>query len=138
MREPILESYVVGEITKSFYNDGATLLPLHYCRNKDKNEIDIIIENFGTFYPVEVKTTSDPSANLSKSFSMLDKIPREKIADGVVVCMVKDVSALSKKRRRDTTQHYIIVLFVALPRQRLYIRLTASHLPYTAFFPVNM
>ncbi|MDR1195326.1 MAG: ATP-binding protein [Endomicrobium sp.] len=92
----IFESYVVGEIIKSFYNDGTTLLPLYYYRDKEKNEVDIIIEEAGTLYPIEIKTTSDPSPALAAGFNALKNIPEKNIADGVVVCMVKDMIALSK------------------------------------------
>ena len=93
----IFESYVVGEIIKSYYNDGQIMLPLYYYRDKDKNEVDVIIEEAGTLYPVEIKTTSDPSPYLAKNFDILKSIPEKKIADGMVICMAKSPSSLSKK-----------------------------------------
>lgn len=92
----MFESYVVGEVIKSYYNDGTVLLPLYYYRDKNKKEVDLIIEEAGTLYPIEIKTTSDPSPALSTGFDALQAIPERKIADGVVVCMVDGVKSLSK------------------------------------------
>jgi len=92
----IFESYVIAEVIKSYYNDGQTLLPLYYYRDKEKNEVDLIIEEAGTLYPIEIKTTSDPSSYLANTFKVLSNIRDRKIANGVVVCMVKDVYSLTE------------------------------------------
>jgi len=90
----IFETYVVAEIIKSYYNDGQVMLPLYYYRDKEKNEIDIIIEEAGTLYPVEIKTTSDPSKSMIAAFKLLEKIPDKKVGNGAVVCMCKEVLPL--------------------------------------------
>ncbi|MCL2255621.1 MAG: ATP-binding protein, partial [Firmicutes bacterium] len=70
----IFETYVVSEILKSYYNDGEIYPPLFYYRDKDKIEIDIIIEDNKTLYPIEIKTTTSPSKAMIKNFSVLDRI----------------------------------------------------------------
>jgi predicted AAA+ superfamily ATPase len=91
----IFETYIVGEIIKSYYNDGRTLLPLYYYRDKEKNEIDLITEEAGTLYPIEIKTTSDPNKSMIKAFEMLKKIPDKKIGSGGIVCMSKEILPLA-------------------------------------------
>jgi hypothetical protein len=86
----IFESFVFGEILKSYYNDGIVKPPLYYYRDTDKNEIDILITGGDTLYPVEIKTTSDPTKSMIKGFRLLDKIPGKKIGAGAVICLAKE------------------------------------------------
>jgi predicted AAA+ superfamily ATPase len=51
----IFESFVFAEILKSYYNDGNVKPPLYYYRDKDKNEIDLVIEDGSVLHPVEIK-----------------------------------------------------------------------------------
>lgn len=48
------ESWCVAEILKSYVNAGKTP-NFYYYRDKDKNEIDLMIERNGKIYPVEFK-----------------------------------------------------------------------------------
>ena len=86
----IFESFVLGEILKSYYNDGIVKPLLYYYRDKDKNEIDIVIENGGVLYPVEIKTTSDPTKSMTNSFRFLAGIPGKKSGTGAIICLAKE------------------------------------------------
>ena len=86
----IFESFVFGEILKSYYNDGIVKPPLYYYRDKDKNEIDVVIEEGGTLYPVEIKTTSDPTKAMVDSFRLLDGIPGKEAGPGAIICLAKE------------------------------------------------
>ena len=86
----IFETFVFGEILKSYYNDGIVKPPLFYYRDKDKREIDLIIEQGDTLYPVEIKVSSDPKKAMVKAFSVLDDIPGKKRGTGAVVCLAKE------------------------------------------------
>jgi len=86
----IFESFVFGEILKSYYNDGIVKPPLYYYRDKDKNEIDLVIEDGGILYPVEIKTTSDPVKSMVSPFRLLDGIPGKKSGIGAVICLAKE------------------------------------------------
>jgi len=59
-------------------------------------EIDVVIEEGGTLYPIEIKTTSDPTKSHAAAFSTLKKIPQKTIGDGAVICMCKDALPLSE------------------------------------------
>jgi predicted AAA+ superfamily ATPase len=86
----IFESFVFAEILKSYYNDGIVKPPLYYYRDTDKKEIDLIVEDGDTLYPVEIKTTSDPAPSMVKAFRLLDGIPAKKAGTGAVICFAKD------------------------------------------------
>ena len=83
----IFESFVVAEILKTYYNDGIVKPPLYFYRDTDKNEIDLVIEDGDFLYPVEIKTTSDPTRAMARSFRILDGIPTKKTGTGAVICL---------------------------------------------------
>jgi predicted AAA+ superfamily ATPase len=91
----IFETWVIGEIIKSYYNSGITLLPIYYYRDKEKREIDLIIEEAGTLFPVEIKTTSDPNKSMIAAFELLKKIPDKNLGEGAVICLAKEILPLS-------------------------------------------
>jgi predicted AAA+ superfamily ATPase len=86
----IFESFVFAEILKSYYNDGIVRPPLHFYRDKDKNEIDLVVENGDTLYPIEIKTTSDPTKSMVNTFCMLDNIYGKKRGSGAIICLAKE------------------------------------------------
>jgi len=91
----IFETYVISEIIKSYLNDGQALWHLYYYRDKEKNEIDLVIEQAGTLYPVEIKATSDPTKSMISAFELLKKVPDKKIGEGAIICLSKDILPLA-------------------------------------------
>jgi predicted AAA+ superfamily ATPase len=91
----VFETFVIGEILKSFYNDGIVNPPLSYYRDGDKNEIDLLIEDGGALHPVEIKATSDPSKSMAKAFRLLSELPDKRLGEGAVVCMARDLLPLT-------------------------------------------
>lgn len=92
----IFETFVVAEIIKSFLNSGKTILPLYFYRDNDQREIDLLIENNGTLYPVEIKMTASPRKDMCKQFKLLDKISGHKRGMGIVLCQIDDVLYLEE------------------------------------------
>jgi predicted AAA+ superfamily ATPase len=90
----LFETFVFGEILKSYYNDGVVKPPLYYYRDKDKNEIDLLIAQGDVLHPVEIKTTGDPTASMAAAFRRLDAIPGKWAGSGAVVCLAKEVLPL--------------------------------------------
>ena len=90
----IFETFVVSEILKSYSNDGKDYrFSIFYYRGKDKrvsgeNEIDLIIQEDGILYPVEIKMTGNPKANMAGTNQILDKIPDMKRGMGVILCLI--------------------------------------------------
>ena len=106
MSGAFFETFVISEILKSYSNRG---IDYRYCvsyyRGRDKkktseNEIDLIIEENGTLYPVEVKRSSKVTADQTSVFSVLDGIPDKKRGMGAVICMCPQPGALRENLLR--------------------------------------
>ena len=97
----IFETFVVSEILKSYTNEGLEYqFGIFYYRGKDKkrttengekvesdNEIDLIIEENGTLYPIEIKKTANPSKRMASNFDVLDKEITKKRGVGSIICL---------------------------------------------------
>jgi predicted AAA+ superfamily ATPase len=91
----ILETYAVGEILKSYYHNGREPL-MYFYRDTNQNEIDIVLEENGTLYPIEIKKSANPELNDCKSFKELDKL-QKKVGLGAVLCMKGERLPLSRE-----------------------------------------
>ena len=91
----ILENYVVAEIKKSYQNNGKDCL-LWYYRDKNNNEIDMVMESNGELHPLEIKRSVNPGSELVRTFQILDKgtVPRGK---GAILCMRHKLSAINSE-----------------------------------------
>lgn len=94
MAGAFFESFVVSEIVKSYYNRGILELPLYFYRDKDMNEIDLLIEENGILYPLEMKKHSDPRKRDIEAFDLLDKISGIKHGPGGVICLYDNLVTL--------------------------------------------
>lgn len=96
----IFETFVISEILKSFANNGLDYRHfVSYYRGHDKikqkvngetvmteGEIDLIIEEDGICYPIEIKQNSNVSAIETSAFQVLDKLENKKRGMGAVIC----------------------------------------------------
>lgn len=99
MAGAFFESFILSEIIKSYYNSGILDAPLYFYRDKDMNEIDLLIEDNGTIYPLEVKKHADPSKNDIAAFRLLDNIPNVKRGSGGVICLYDNLTTLKDDDR---------------------------------------
>ncbi|MDR0490731.1 MAG: ATP-binding protein [Oscillospiraceae bacterium] len=95
------ESYVFSEIYKSYVNAG--LEPhIYYYRDRDQKEIDLILYQNGTLYPIEIKKAASPGTEAIKHFKVLAPVAHPErhgaleqfkiqIGTGAVVCMSNDL-----------------------------------------------
>ena len=89
----LFETFVVSEILKSYSNEGMDYrFSVYYYRGKDKtrsyeNEIDLIIDEDGVLYPVEIKMTGNPKANMAAANTVLDRITEKRRGMGCIVCL---------------------------------------------------
>ena len=95
MAGAFFENFVLSEIIKSYYNQGITEPPLYFYRDKDMNEIDLLIEDGGTLYPIEIKKHADPHKKDISAFQKLDNIPNMKRGTGGVICFYDKPISLS-------------------------------------------
>lgn len=98
------ETFVVNEIAKSYANAGKDFSKcLFYYRGKDKvkrkqdgeevsleREIDLVIDQNGVLYPVEIKKRGNPTAMDAEAFPVLDKVVDKKRGTGVILCTGKE------------------------------------------------
>ena len=90
----ILENYAVAEIVKTYFNDAKDCI-MHYYRDRDSNEIDLVIESDGELHPIEIKKSSNPGTELAGAFKVLDKgsVPR---GTGAVLCLREELTAVDR------------------------------------------
>lgn len=86
MAGAFFETFVIAEIIKSYYNQGIAEPPLYFYRDKEQQEIDLLIENNGVLYPLEMKKHADPKVSDIKAFAVLDSIPSMQRGSGGVIC----------------------------------------------------
>ena len=86
------ETWVVTEIYKSYANKGI-VPPLYYLRNFNGKEIELIIWQNGTAYPVAIKKSAYPSKAV-KTFAILEPVSADskiQIGAGGIVCLIDDL-----------------------------------------------
>ena len=98
----MFETFVLNEILKSYANEGLEFdFDVFYYNGKDKKkaevngvesevdgEIDLIIQENGILYPVEIKMSTQPKAIMAAEFDVLDGIPEKKRGTGVILCLI--------------------------------------------------
>ena len=77
------ETYVISEIIKSYYSNYKDTSNIYYYRDKDQYEVDLIIEEFDSIYPIEIKKGINPISS-NKKFKVLEKY-KKKINIGLVI-----------------------------------------------------
>lgn len=93
---PIFETYVVTEIIKTYINSGKYPdLYMYYYRDSNQKEIDLLITQNGSLYPIEIKKSANPKSSATKHFQILEKIDLKK-GEGGVICMVDHVIPISE------------------------------------------
>ena len=95
MNGAILENYAVAETVKSYANAGKECL-VHYYRDKEGREIDMVLESDGKLNPIEIKKSASPGTEPARAFNVLDagRVPR---GMGAVLCMKEELSAVDKQ-----------------------------------------
>ena len=91
------ENYVIIEIIKSYYNSGELRPPVYFYKDKEKREIDLIIEQNGKLYPIEIKKTANPSKDMIENFKVLENI--KEIGEGAIICMYDKIINLDEKNK---------------------------------------
>jgi len=67
---------------------------IFFYRDKEKREIDVIIEHDGKLTPIEIKKTSLPNKMDIKNFTVLGV--GDKHEKGFVVCLARDYFPITK------------------------------------------
>lgn len=101
MAGAMFETFVINEILKSYSNEGLEYdFNVFYYNGKDKKkkkengeeievdgEIDLILQEDGILYPIEIKMSATPKADMASEFDVLDGIPDKKRGMGAIICL---------------------------------------------------
>lgn len=107
MSGKLFETYVFGELYKSFSNCGK-VAPLSFFRTNDRKEIDLVLERNGVLYPIEVKQGASPRDAATKNFNALDVLDagtvspelvgfKREIGTGAVVCTANETYPINSR-----------------------------------------
>ncbi len=95
MSGAILETYVVAEVLKSWWNRGKQP-SIYYYRDKDGKEIDLLLVQDQVIYPVEIKKSASPRREWAQSFTALDRLKPGRSEAGVV-CLCRECLPLAER-----------------------------------------
>jgi predicted AAA+ superfamily ATPase len=87
MSGPILETWIIAELLKSYWHNGRHA-PFYFYRDKDQKEIDLLILQNGIAYPLEFKKTASPTKEDVRHFRALEKL-KMPIGSGGVICLAE-------------------------------------------------
>ncbi len=101
MAGAMFETFVINEILKSYSNEGLEYdFNVFYYNGKDKKkrkengeeievdgEIDLVLQEDGILYPIEIKMSATPKADMASEFDVLDGIPDKKRGMGSIICL---------------------------------------------------
>lgn len=95
MSGAMLETYVVSEILKSYWYSGE-YPNIYFYRDKEKKEIDLLIEQNGKLYPIEIKRTASPKESDIKNFNTL-KAKDIPMGKGAIICFYENLMPLNRE-----------------------------------------
>lgn len=98
MNGNFFESFVFSEILKSYTNAGKEA-DLYYLRDSNGREIDLLLHENGTLFPLEIKMHSEPTANDIKHFNMLENLSNINVGEGGVICLSNKCLPLKDKHK---------------------------------------
>jgi uncharacterized protein len=93
MSGAVLETYVVSEILKSWWHHGQTP-GIYYYRDKDRKEIDLLLSQDRTLYPLEIKKSASPSPDWAGFFTPLGRL-KSRMGEAGVICLSPDLLPLA-------------------------------------------
>ena len=81
------ENYVISEFLK-MYSCSKDKVNMMFYRDTNQNGIDLVLEENGTFHPLEIKKNSNPEKKAIRSFALLERSGL-KIGNGGIICMIE-------------------------------------------------
>ena len=101
MAGSMFETFVINEILKSYVNEGLDYdFDVFYYNGKDRRRkkdgsdeaevsgaIDLILMEGDVLYPIEIKMSASPRADMASEFDVLDGVPDKKRGMGAIICL---------------------------------------------------
>ena len=86
----VFETFVVGEIIKSYLNAGGDARNVHFYRDARQREIDLVIQEGRVLHPVEIKTSATVTREAAAGFSVLNDVGDYDVGAGAVICQTRE------------------------------------------------
>ena len=86
----VFETFVVGEVIKSYLNAGGDARNVHFYRDARQREIDLIIQEGRVLHPVEIKTSATVTREAVAGFSVLADVGDYGVGAGAVICQTRE------------------------------------------------
>ena len=86
----VFETFVVGEVVKSYLNAGGDARNMHFYRDARQREIDLIIQEGRVLHPVEIKTSATVTREAVAGFSVLADVGDYDVGAGAVICQTRE------------------------------------------------
>lgn len=91
----LFETMLVGEIVKSFYNQGK-IPRVFWWRTSNGEEVDFVIEDKGKIVPIEVKLSAKADKSIAKNLFSFSELFSDKIDRALLVNLSKTKLSLGK------------------------------------------
>ena len=90
MAGQVFETFVVGEVIKSYLNAGGDARNVHFYRDSRQREIDLIIQEGRVLHPVEIKTSATVTREAAAGFSVLNDVGDYDVGAGAIICQARE------------------------------------------------
>ena len=90
MAGQVFETFVVGEVVKSYLNAGGDARNVHFYRDARQREIDLIIQEGRVLHPVEIKTSATVTREAAAGFSVLNDVGDYDVGAGAIICQARE------------------------------------------------
>ena len=78
---------------------------MYYYRDTNQKEIDLLIFNDNTVYPVEIKKSANPGKAAIKNFDVVKKFGCT-VGNGIVLCMMENIMPI------DENNYYVPIEYI--------------------------
>lgn len=95
MAGAIFETWVIVEILKSWWHAGRTP-PAYYYRDRDRHEIDLLLDIDGILHPVEVRRSGTVRRDWTRAFGTLHRLGKP-VGAGSVICLTPEPVPLDRE-----------------------------------------
>jgi len=95
MAGAIFETFVVTEILKSWWHRGGSPAAF-YLHDRDGHEIDLLLDQDGALYPVEIKLSGSPRREWIRTWRN-SAVLGPRVGEGAVVCLSPQLLPLSER-----------------------------------------
>jgi predicted AAA+ superfamily ATPase len=98
MAGALFETFVIGEVIKSYANAGKEA-PVFFYRDRDGKEIDLLLVQNGVIHPLEIKKHANPGSADTAAFGAIERINDYRRGPGGVICACEEPAILKGSDR---------------------------------------